>query len=210
MHSLPVDSARVDDIRASMETDERMQELKKVILMGWPDKRSDVQGPARQYFGVRDGLIFRGESVVVRNDLRKQILQRIHSTHIGADGSVRRARESIYWPGKSRDINDHTARCDVCRLFNNKQSKETLSSHEVPKRSWAIVGVDIFPFNERNYLITVDYFSGSWEIDLLENVKAKTVINKSLFNYYKAKTVFVLYVRLCSTVFFSFFQEDCG
>ena len=28
MHSLPVDSARLDDIRASMETDERMQELK--------------------------------------------------------------------------------------------------------------------------------------------------------------------------------------
>ena len=98
-----------------METDERMQELKKFILKGWPDKRSHVPGPARQYFGVRDeltvqeGFIFRGESVVVRNDLRKQMIQRIHSTHIGADGSLRRARESIYWPGKSRDINDHTA-----------------------------------------------------------------------------------------------------
>ena len=34
MHSLPVDSARSDDIRASMETDESMQELKKVILKG--------------------------------------------------------------------------------------------------------------------------------------------------------------------------------
>jgi transposase InsO family protein len=30
----------------------------------------------------------------------------------------------------------------------------------------------------RNYLITVDSFSGFWEIDLLENVKAKTVIRK--------------------------------
>ena len=56
MHSLPVDSARLDDIRASMETDERMQELKKVILKGWPDKRSDVPGQARQYFGVCDEL----------------------------------------------------------------------------------------------------------------------------------------------------------
>jgi hypothetical protein len=65
MHSLPVDSARLDDIRASMETDESMQELKK------PDKRSDVPWQARQYFGVRDeltvqdGLIFRGERVLV-------------------------------------------------------------------------------------------------------------------------------------------------
>ena len=120
MHSLPVDSARLDDIRASMETDERMQELKKVILKIWPDKSSDVPGPARQYFGVRDeltaqeGLIFRGESMVVPNDLRKQMIQHIHSTHIGADRCLRRARESIYWPGMSRDIKDHTAQCDVC------------------------------------------------------------------------------------------------
>ncbi|CAB4010813.1 Transposon Ty3-G Gag-Pol poly [Paramuricea clavata] len=130
-----------------METDERMQELKKVILKGWPDKRSDVPGQARQCFDVRDeltvheGLIFRGERVLVPNDLRKQMIQRIHSTHIGADGCLRCARESIYWPGMTRDIKDHTA-------------------------------------HERNYLITVDYFSGFWEIDLLENVKAKTVIRK--------------------------------
>ena len=56
MHSLPVDSARLENIRASMETDESMQELKKVILKGWPDKKSDVSGQVRQYFGVRDEL----------------------------------------------------------------------------------------------------------------------------------------------------------
>ena len=116
--------------------------------------------------------------MLVPNDPRKQMIQPIHSTHIGADGCLRRARESIYWPGMTRYIKYHTAQCDVCRSFDNKQSKETLRSHEVPNRPWAKVGVDIFTFNERNYLITVDYFSGFWEIDLLENVKAKTVIRK--------------------------------
>ena len=61
MHSLPVDSAVLDDIRASMETDESMQELKKVILKGWPDKRSDVPVQARQYFGVCDKLTVQDE-----------------------------------------------------------------------------------------------------------------------------------------------------
>ena len=106
------------------------------------------------------------------------MIQLIHSTHIGADGCLRCAREFIYWPGMTRYIKDHTAQCDVCRSFDNKQSKETLRSHEVSNRPWAKVGVDIFTFNERNYLITVDSFSGFWEIDLLENVKAKTVIRK--------------------------------
>ena len=81
--------------------------------------------------------------MLVPNDLRKQMIQRIHSTHIGADGCLRRARESIYWPGMTRDIKDHTAQCDVCRSFDNKQSKETLRSHVVTNRPWAKVGVDI-------------------------------------------------------------------
>ena len=76
----------------------------------------------------------------------------------------------------------------------NKQSKETLRSHEVPNRPWAKVRVDIFTFNERNYLITVDYFSGFWEIDLLKNVRTKTVIwkMKSQFTRYLVPDVCML------------------
>lgn len=40
------------------------------------------------------------------------------------------------------------------------------------------VGVDIFTFNNRNYLMTVDYFSIFWEIDLSQNIKVKTVIRR--------------------------------
>ena len=54
----------------------------------------------------------------------------------------------------------------------------TLISYEVPNRPWAKVEVDLFTFNERDYLIIVDYFSGFWEIDLLDNFEAKTVIGK--------------------------------
>ena len=113
MHSLPFDSARLEDIRAIMEIDESMQELKKVILKGWPDKKSDVSGQVRQYFGVRDeltvqdGPIFRGERMLVPKELRKHMIQQIHSTHIGVEGCPRRARESVYWPGMTRDIKDH-------------------------------------------------------------------------------------------------------
>jgi hypothetical protein len=57
MHSLPI-----EDIRASMGTDESMQELKNVMLKSWPDKKRDVSGQVRQYFGVCDELS-------VQNDL---------------------------------------------------------------------------------------------------------------------------------------------
>ena len=58
---------------------------------------------------VQHGLIFRGERVLVPKELRKHMIQRIHSTHIGVEECLRRARESVYWPGMTRDIKDHTA-----------------------------------------------------------------------------------------------------
>jgi hypothetical protein len=57
------------------------------------------------YFDVRDeltvqnGLIFKGERVVIPTSLRLDMIKRIHYSHIGVEGCLRRARESLYWPG---------------------------------------------------------------------------------------------------------------
>jgi hypothetical protein len=48
----------------------------------------------------------------------------------------------------TRDIKDHTAQCDVCGLFDNKQSEETLRSYEVRNRPCVKVGVGISTFKE--------------------------------------------------------------
>ena len=44
------------------------------------------------------------------------------------------------------------------------------------RRSWAKVGVDLFPYRGRNYLICDDYYSSFWEIDSLDNTTSGTVI----------------------------------
>ncbi|XP_055956537.1 uncharacterized protein LOC130012497 [Patella vulgata] len=51
-------------------------------------------------------------------------------------------------------------------------------SHQIPSRPWQFVGTDLFEFNEKPYLITVDYFSNYFEVDHLKDKTAKTVIPK--------------------------------
>jgi hypothetical protein len=51
-------------------------------------------------------------------------------------------------------------------------------AHDIPDRPWGKVGTDMFSFNGLDYLITVDYYSGFWEIDFLENTTAQTVVRK--------------------------------
>ena len=64
--------------------------------------------------------------------LRRDMLERIHSSHIGIEGCLRRARECLYWPGMNADVKDFIERCEVCRLCDAQQQKETLMSHDVP------------------------------------------------------------------------------
>lgn len=89
-----------------------MQELKEVIQNGWPNRKYDVPPSAMIYFDVRDeltvqnGLIFKGERVVIPTSLRLDMIKRIHSSLKGVECCLRRARESLYWPGMNSQVKD--------------------------------------------------------------------------------------------------------
>jgi len=62
------------------------------------------------FFGVRDelsmqdGIVLRGERVVIPKSLQRQMVNRVHYAHTGTASSLSRARECIYWPGMSTDV----------------------------------------------------------------------------------------------------------
>ncbi|CAC5423138.1 unnamed protein product [Mytilus coruscus] len=41
------------------------------------------------------------------------MIMRIHSSHIGVEGCLRRARESLYWPGLNSEVKDFILRCET-------------------------------------------------------------------------------------------------
>ena len=46
------------------------------------------------------------------------------------------------------------------------------------QRPWEKVAVDLFTLNQKYYLVTVDYYSGYWELDRLHNTDSGTVVRK--------------------------------
>ena len=46
------------------------------------------------------------------------------------------------------------------------------------QRPWEKVAVDLFTLNQKYYLVTVDYYSGYWELDRLRNTDSGTVVRK--------------------------------
>lgn len=71
-------------------------------------------------------------------------------------------------------------------------SKETLLPTEFPDRPWSKVGIELFQFNDKQYLIVVDYFSRFFKIAKLTSTTPEAVIEniKSIFAHHSiAETV---------------------
>ena len=177
---LPIHSASLENIRRESLKDSSIQALQKVIKNGWPETKADLPVQVAPYFDVRDqlsvedGIVLKGDRCLMPISLRPEVLARLHRSHIGIEGCLRRARESVYWPGMTAALKNYVNRCDVCRTFETSQQKENLHQHEVPDKPWSKVAPVLFKFNNRHYLVTVDYYSNLWEVDRMESTKGQT------------------------------------
>ena len=181
---LPIRPERLNKLKAETKRDSTLQELMRTILDGWPTDKALLPLSLTLYFTFRDeltiqdGLIFKGERVLVPQSLRREMMQAIHATHSGIEGCLKRSRECLFWPGMTSDIKNLISSCEVCLTYSAANQQETLNQHEVPDRQWEKIGIDLFKFEEKDYLITVDYLSNFWEVDRLKDTSAGTIIKK--------------------------------
>lgn len=66
----------------------------------------------RDEISVYDGVVYRSHQVIVPSSLREEMLHKIHKAHQGADGSIRRSRESLFWPGMQVGIKENAFHVD--------------------------------------------------------------------------------------------------
>ena len=163
--------------------DPALQSLKNVIMTGWPLTKEEVLVCICEYWNykeeltVQDGLLYKGMKVIVPASMRPQMIARAHSSHLGPDACVRRARDVLFWPSMADQIKDQVQNCEVCNDFLARQQKEPLMTHKIPETPWSKVGQDLFTLGDENYLVTVDYYSDYFELDLLSDTTAESVIN---------------------------------
>lgn len=181
---LPIGDKRLQQIQQETQKDEQLQKLRQTVLGGWPDQKTSLDSSLLCFFSfkdeitVQDGLLFKGQRVIIPRSLRTILKTQIHTSHIGIEGCLRRAREAIYWPGMSADIKEYISTCEICGRFDSTQQPECLQSLEVPKRPWQNVSTDIFTLSGKDYLVTVDHYSNFFEVDDLKSITSAQVIQK--------------------------------
>ena len=67
------------------------------------------------------------------------------------------------------DIEKTVKNCSKCAEFQRKQSSEPLMPSQTPELPFYEVGTDLFEFECKTYLLTVDYYSKFNEVDQLSD-----------------------------------------
>ena len=159
-----------------------MKCLINAIRNGWAETKERCDERIKDYWQHRGemiyikGLVLKGDRIVVPKSLRKEILDAIHTGHLGMNKCKGRARQSVYWPRINYDIETLISKCGTCVSLQPSKSKEPLVIPVLPTRAWEMVGSDLFQCGAKHYLIITDYYSCFPEVYLLKSQEADYVI----------------------------------
>lgn len=121
MESLPASECRLKEIEEEQLNDPVCVEIAQYCAHGWPDK-SCLSVPLKQYYqlsseiSVVNGLLMRNSRIIIRTKLREEVLAQIHAGHQGLNSCRERARQSVWWLGLSKEIQNLVENCQKCPL----------------------------------------------------------------------------------------------
>ena len=112
-------SSKLEGLRKSTVQDEQLTRLKGYISTGFPcDKKSlptDLHEfwPHKEIQSIESGLITCGDRIIVPREMRPKMLQYRHEGHQGKEICLLRARNTVFWPKMTYDVQQLI---EVCNL----------------------------------------------------------------------------------------------
>ena len=149
MEHIPATKTKLEQIKNLQNRDGTMTQLRAYTDRGWPVQRKAVPElllpywPYRADIHVADGILLKGERILIPAPMRREMLERIHHGHQGMTKCFARAQQSMWWPGLSRDIRELVERCEVCCQYSAYHT-EPLITTPLPARPWQRLAADIF------------------------------------------------------------------
>ncbi|XP_053374361.1 uncharacterized protein K02A2.6-like [Mercenaria mercenaria] len=151
---------------------------------GWPEAKDHCPPHIQAYWNYRDelavvgGLIMKGNKIIMPKVMRSKMLELVHSVHMWVEKCRRRVADVMFWPGISADITNMVLNCSICLQHRNSNHREPLILTEVPDYPWQFIGTDLFTWENKSYLIVVDYYSRYFEVKEIPDMKSHIIINR--------------------------------
>ena len=117
--------------------------------------------------------------MVLPESLHSLAIQLAHrGSHPGQSGIERRLRYHFFFHSMFDKVKNFVQQCTACSIFVDKKSKEPITHHEIPKKSWETVSVDLFgPLPSSKHVVVVQDIGSRYPAaKLVPSTKATDVI----------------------------------
>ena len=159
------------NLAETCKKDEDYEALRKYIKKGFPIAKKQLEPPIRPYWNIRNylsvdkdtNLVIYDGRIVIPKKARRDILQKLHISHQGAEKTKRRARQAVYWPCMNSDIDNTVSSCEKCHEKLPSLPKEPLKQEKLPSRVFEEVSIDLFQCAGKYFLLYTDRLSG-WPV----------------------------------------------
>ena len=148
------------------------------------------QHPARMYksdwnlLAINDDLITLGDRILVPKNARKDILNGLHTSHLGRNKTIALARTLYYWKNMAKDIEQLVEQCEKCQQHARFQQKETLKQ-TFAKGPMHMNSADLAQYAGKDYLVHADRYSNFLWIYRMKDTSSNSVTNALWSTFYQ-------------------------
>ena len=177
VHPQDTFSKKLDQLRKSTAQDNQLTRLSHYINTGFPCDKKNLLTDLHEFWNYRDtlsienGLITCGNRILVPKEMRPKMLQYIHEGHQGKERCLLWARNTVFWPKITYDIQELIERCIICQ--EHGKSKSIIGW--IPTFPWHTSATDIFYWKGVGFLIVTDVFSKYFLVSKLANSSSAAV-----------------------------------
>lgn len=128
---------------------------------------------------VERDILMWGGRVVIPQKLRENMMQSVHSTHMGIVKTKSLCRSHFWWPNLDKDIEAMIKACEQCCQLLPDPGKTQLIPWRSENRPWSRIHLDYAgPIKGVYLLIVVDAFSKWIEVFVTKNPNAQFTMEK--------------------------------
>ena len=127
---------------------------------------------------IESGHITCGNRIIVPREMRLEMLQYIHEGHQGKERCLIRARNTVFWPKMTYDIQQLREVCNLPGVW-----KVSATHRHYPGTApfpWHTLATDLFYWKRMDFLIVVDVFSKYIIVRKLPNSTTAVCIELSM------------------------------
>ena len=154
---------KLQHLRESTSQDEQLTWLKGYISTGFPCDKKNLLTDLHEFWQHKDmlsiepGLITCGTRIIVPREMRPEMLQYIYKDHQGKECCLLRAKNTIFGPKITYDIQQLIEKCMICQGYGKSQPLIG-TAQELPPFPWNTLATDLFYWKRMDFLIVAVSF----------------------------------------------------